>query len=123
MDRPMSLKIKPDASPSSDPRLPSPRLKPSIPANIPVQSFSAFQAHTPHVNGPSPVRRKPLPSSASVYSPKLPALSTGGRVVAVGEEDPDDQLRSSPFAQSFGRLPWRTPAANSPPLVIRDLDQ
>ncbi|KAL8712280.1 MAG: hypothetical protein Q9220_003431 [cf. Caloplaca sp. 1 TL-2023] len=124
MDRPVSLKINPNASPSSDPRLPSPRLKPSLPANIPVQSFSAFQAHTPKVNGPSPVRRKPLPSSASVNSPKLPALSTGGKVVAVGEEDADDQHKGSPFAPSFARLPWRsTPSADSPPLVVRDLDQ
>ncbi|KAL8696823.1 MAG: hypothetical protein Q9201_007461 [Fulgogasparrea decipioides] len=122
MDRPMSLKIKPDAFPSSDPRLPSPRLKPSVPANIPVQPFSAFQAQSPQVNGPSPVRRKPLPSSASVLSPKVPPLSTGGKVVAVGEEDPDDRPRSSTFSQSFARLPWLTPASNSPPLVIRDLD-
>ncbi|KAL8948990.1 MAG: hypothetical protein Q9222_004861 [Ikaeria aurantiellina] len=124
MDRPVSLKINPNASPSSDPRLPSPRLKPSIPANIPVQSFSAFQAHTPKVNGPSPVRRKPLPSSASVKSPNLPSLSTGGKVVAVGEEDPDEHSKSSPFVPSFARLPWRTaPSADSPPLVVRDLDQ
>ncbi|KAL8694347.1 MAG: hypothetical protein Q9218_000984 [Villophora microphyllina] len=123
MDRPMSLKIKPDASPSSDPRLPSPRLKPSVPANIPIQSFAAFQANTPQVNGHSPVRRKPLPSSASIYSPKVPPLSTGGKIIAVGEEDPDDHSTSSPFSQSFARFPWKTaPASNSPPLVVRDLD-
>ncbi|KAL8771140.1 MAG: hypothetical protein Q9209_003311 [Squamulea sp. 1 TL-2023] len=125
MDRPIntSVKMKPDAS-ASDPRLPSPRLKPSIPANVPVQSFSAFQAHNPHVNIPSPVRRKPLPPSASVVLPKVPPLSTGGRVIAVGEEDPDDKPTSSPFAPSFPRLPWRTtPATSSPPLVVRDLDQ
>ncbi|KAL8781892.1 MAG: hypothetical protein Q9203_000856 [Teloschistes exilis] len=125
MDRPISLKIKPDASSSSssDPRLPSPRLKPSIPANIPVQSFSAFQANTRQVNGPSPVRRKPLPSSASIHSPKVPPLSTGGKVIAIGEEDPDDLSTSSPFGQSFPRFPWKTaPASSSPPLVVRDLD-
>ncbi|KAI4258227.1 MAG: hypothetical protein LQ352_001280 [Teloschistes flavicans] len=123
MDRPMSLKITPDVSSSSDPRLPSPRLKPSIPANIPIQSFSAFQANTPQVNGPSPVRRKPLPTSASVYSPKVPPLSTGGQVVAVGEEDPDEIYTASPFGQSFARFPWkRAPASSSPPLVVRDLD-
>ncbi|KAL8869893.1 MAG: hypothetical protein Q9174_003927, partial [Haloplaca sp. 1 TL-2023] len=122
MDRPSTLKIKPHPPLSSESRLPSPRLKPSIPANIPVQSFSAFQAHTPQVTGPSPVRRKPLPSSASVKSPNVPPLSTGGKVVAVGEEDPEDQKRSPPFGQSFARLPWRTPATDSPPLVIRDLD-
>ncbi|KAI4276127.1 MAG: hypothetical protein LQ337_002708 [Flavoplaca oasis] len=117
----LNVKMKPDA-PSSDPRLPSPRLKPSIPANVPVQSFSTFQAHPPHA--PSPVRRKPLPPSASVVSPKVPPLSTGGKVVAVGDEDPDHQSTSSPFAPSFPRLPWRTtPATSSPPLVVRDLDQ
>ncbi|KAL9010275.1 MAG: hypothetical protein Q9173_004773 [Seirophora scorigena] len=124
MDRPSSLKTTPDASPSSHPRLPSPRLKPSVPAHINIQSFSAFQAHIPNINSPAPVRRKPLPSSASVLSPRLPPLSTGGKLVAVGEEDPDEQRASSPFAQSFPRLPWRTaPAASSPPLVVRDLDQ
>ncbi|KAL8955497.1 MAG: hypothetical protein Q9193_006680, partial [Seirophora villosa] len=122
MDRPSSLKTTSDASPSH-PRLPSPQLKPSVPANIPIQSFSAFQAHNPNISSPSPVRRKPLPSSASVLSPRLPPLSTGGKLVAVGEEDPDEQRASSPFAQSFPRLPWRTaPAASSPPLVVRDLD-
>ncbi|KAL8816753.1 MAG: hypothetical protein Q9223_004293 [Gallowayella weberi] len=115
--------MKPDAS-LSHPRLPSPRLKPSIPANLAVQSFSALHPHTPQVNTPSPVRRKPLPSSASIVSPKIPLLSTGGRVVAVGEEDPDDQPQPSPFAHSFPHLPWRTaPATGSPPLVARDLDQ
>ncbi|KAI4097289.1 MAG: hypothetical protein LQ344_000388 [Seirophora lacunosa] len=123
MDRPSSLKTTSDASPSH-PRLPSPQLKPSVPANIPIQSFSAFQAHNPNINSPSPVRRKPLPSSASVLSPRLPPLSTGGKLVAVGEEDPDEQRASPPFAHSFPRLPWRTaPAASSPPLVVRDLDQ
>lgn len=121
MDRPLSLKTKLDASPS---RLPSPRLKPSIPAHVPVQSFTAFQAHNPNINGPPPVRRKPLPSSASLLSPKVPPLSTGGKLVAVGEEDPDERRTSSPFSQSFPRLPWRTaPAASSPELVVRDLDQ
>ncbi|KAL9604461.1 MAG: hypothetical protein Q9219_000426 [cf. Caloplaca sp. 3 TL-2023] len=126
MDRPLSLKTKLDASPSStsDPRLPSPRLKPSIPANVSAQSFPAFQPHSPNITGPSPVRRKPLPASAAVFSPKIPSLSTGGKLIAVGEEDPDDQPASSPFGQSFSRLPWRTaPATDSPPLVVRDLDQ
>ncbi|KAL8701038.1 MAG: hypothetical protein Q9224_000690 [Gallowayella concinna] len=114
--------MKPDTSLSHP--LPSPRLKPSIPANLPIQSFSTLHAQTPHLNAPSPVRRKPLPSSASIVSPKIPPLSTGGRVVAVGEEDPGDQPQSSPFAPSFPRLPWRAaPATGSPPLVARDLDQ
>ncbi|KAL8936281.1 MAG: hypothetical protein Q9211_004264, partial [Gyalolechia sp. 1 TL-2023] len=120
MDRPPSLTTNLEASPS----LPSPRWKPSRPANLSVQSFSAFQAHNPNITGPSPVRRKPLPSSASVLTPKVPPLSTGGKLIAVGEEDPDDQPGASPFAQSLARLPWRTaPATSSPPLVVRDLDQ
>lgn len=114
MDRPLSLKTNLDTSPSSTT---DPRLKP-------VQSFPTFQAHNPNINGPSPVRRKPLPSSASIHTPKVPPLSTGGKLVAVGEEDPDDQPSSSPFAQSFARLPWRNaPATSSPPLLVRDLDQ
>ncbi|KAL8649787.1 MAG: hypothetical protein Q9210_004192 [Variospora velana] len=124
MDPPLSLNTNLDASPSPDPRLPSPRLKPSVPVNVPIQSFSAFQAHNPNINSPSPVRRKPLPSSALALSPRVPPLSTGGTLVAVGEEDPHEQRTSSPFGQSFPRLPWRTaPAASSPPLVVRDLDR
>ncbi|KAL8929823.1 MAG: hypothetical protein Q9208_000967 [Pyrenodesmia sp. 3 TL-2023] len=124
MDRPLPLRTELEASSSQDPQLPLTRLKPSVPADVPVQSFSAFQAHNPNINGHSPVRRKPLPSSASILSPKVPPLSTGGRLVAVGEEDPDEQRPSSAFGQSFPHLPWRTaPAASSPPLVARDLDQ
>ena len=115
--------FKPNGS-SADPRLPSPRLKPPVPPNVPIQSFSAFQAQTPKINGASPVRRKPVPSSASPATPTLPPISTGGRVIAVGEEDPDDHQKTSSAQPSSFRVPWLAPAASSsPPLVVRDLDQ
>ena len=91
---------------------PTARLKPSIPSRIDVPSFSAFQAQTPRVD--SPLRRKPLPSSAAPRG-----LSSGGTVVAVGEGEFEDQRHSTPVT-----APWLVKQTrDSPPLTVRDLDQ
>ncbi|KAI4164785.1 MAG: hypothetical protein LQ342_001760 [Letrouitia transgressa] len=97
----------------------------SLSAKPPLQTFTTIQSQSPNPNVPSPVRRKPLPPSATPATPSLPPLSTGGRVVAVGEEDPDDRARSPSLGQSPFRVPWLpTPTqSSSPPFVVRDLDQ
>ncbi|MCJ1306340.1 hypothetical protein MMC08_009160, partial [Hypocenomyce scalaris] len=100
------------------------RLKQSIPKQIDVPSFSAFQAQTPRVTA-SPVRRKPLPATAS---PVLPQLSSGGAVVAVGEDESNDHPNTSTYVDdpppTAHYIPWLpTLSTGSPPLVVRDLDQ
>lgn len=92
---------------------------------INAPSFTSYQAK---VNAASPVRRKPVPSSTSNASaasgPRQP-LSSGGLVVAVGEEDTYDNIK--PFkadkADSSHRVPWLPSPIASPELVVRDLDQ
>ena len=96
--------------------------------SVDIPSFSAFQTRTSTANGgntPSPVKRKPLPASASPNLIKAP-LSSGGRVVAIGNEELIDQRPTSSFPERTSsrhsqHLP--TPPSDSPPLVIRDLDQ
>ncbi|MCJ1284768.1 hypothetical protein MMC26_004104 [Xylographa opegraphella] len=100
------------------------RLKTGKPARIDIPSFSAFQAE-PKATTASPVRRKPVPPSATP-SPRLPSLSSGGRVVAVGEISDqhltDNKSRVPPLTSSH-RLPWQAQSAASPTLLVRDLDQ
>lgn len=94
----------------------------------PQPPASTSPSSCPQVTVPiaEPVRRKPLPSSASTTSPataqRLPSLSTGGIVVAVGEDEPIDY---NPNRQSFlaDPPPLDRPLASSPTLVARDLDQ
>lgn len=71
------------------------------------------------------VKRKPVPSSASPLTGRVPSLSSGGVVVAVGEEDAGDYNLGDPNRQSFLQDPPLLPAPNiiSPPLQVRDLDQ
>ena len=102
----------------------APRLKHSIPKQIDVPSFSSFQAQTPRVTA-SPVRRKPLPATAS---PILPQLSSGGAVVAVGEDESSGHLYNSTYLHdpppTAHHVPWLpTHATGSPTLLVRDLDQ
>ena len=74
-----------------------------------------------------PVKRKPVPSSVSTASPvaattgRLPTLSTGGIVVAVADEEPDEHPRPPSPLQEPPSL--SRPIPNSPPLIARDLDQ
>lgn len=97
---------------------------------IEVPSFSAFQAQTSRVNVPSPVRRKPLPASASptLSRPRVPKpLSTGGQVVAVGLEELTFEPPKRSSAEEFTSV-QRGPHAlsnsvPSPELIVRDLDQ
>lgn len=104
---------------STDPIAPSTRVKPFATPSKEIPSFSAFQAQTSKVNSPSPVKRKPLPLSASPIVTKIP-LSSGGRLVAVGEEDSTIE----PQNPSLRQVPWLpTPTSGSPPLLVRDLDQ
>ena len=86
--------------------------------------FSNSQASSQPANGASPVKRKPLPPSASTL-PLRPSLSTGGQVVAIGEEDSDETpTLHQPSTSSNKKAPWlSSPAAASPPLLPRDLDQ
>ncbi|MCJ1382186.1 hypothetical protein MMC17_005298 [Xylographa soralifera] len=99
------------------------RLKTGKPARIDIPSFSAFQAE-PKATTASPVRRKPVPPSATP-SPRLPSLSSGGRVVAVGEISDqhlkDNKSRVPPLTTSH-RLPWQAQSTASPTLLVRDLD-
>ncbi|KAI4127144.1 MAG: hypothetical protein LQ347_004723, partial [Umbilicaria vellea] len=102
----------------------TPRLKQSIPKQIDVPSFSSFQAQTPRVTD-SPVRRKPLPATAS---PVLPQLSSGGAVVAVGEEESDGLPYNSAYLDdpppTAHHVPWLpTLSTGSHTLLVRDLDQ
>ncbi|MCJ1394027.1 hypothetical protein MMC18_006905 [Xylographa bjoerkii] len=100
------------------------RLKAGKPAPIDIPSFSAFQAE-PKATTASPVRRKPVPPSASP-SPRVPTLSSGGRVVALGEASDqhhsDNKSKAPPLTTSH-RLPWQAQASASPTLLVRDLDQ
>lgn len=97
---------------------------------IEVPSFSAFQAQTSRVNVPSPVRRKPLPASASptLSRPRVPKpLSTGGQVVAVGlgelTFEPPKKSSAEEFT-SVQRGPYApSNSVPSPELIVRDLDQ
>jgi hypothetical protein len=122
MDRVHQRMTGSPSSPTASFTLPPARSKPSM-TNAP--SFSPYQTK---VNGASPVRRKPVPSSASIGSagsgPRQP-LSSGGLVVAVGEEDTYDNTK--PFkadeADSLHRVPWLPSPSASPELVVRDLDQ
>lgn len=96
--------------------------------SVDIPSFSAFQTHPSGANGSntsSPVKRKPLPASASPILIRSP-LSSGGRVVAIGDEETTDQRSTSSFPERTSsrraqHLP--TPPSDSPPLVVRDLDQ
>ncbi|MCJ1475901.1 hypothetical protein MMC13_004565 [Lambiella insularis] len=100
------------------------RLKAGKPARIDIPSLSAFQTQAPKTTD-SPVRRKPVPLSASP-SPRLPSFSSGGRVVAVGESADSLPLRpraNPPPVSSSHRPPWVPPSVASPTLVVRDLDQ
>lgn len=97
---------------------------------IEVPSFSAFQAQTSRVNVPSPVRRKPLPASASptLSRPRVPKpLSTGGQVVAVGVQELTVEHPKRSSAEDSTLLQRRPPAPTnsvpSPELIVRDLDQ
>ena len=86
---------------------------PTIPPNRPIASVLKTDV----------VRRKPVPSSATSASPataRLPSLSTGGILVAVGEENPNHYNHQS-FLQEPPSLNRPIPA--SPTLVPRDLDQ
>jgi len=94
----------------------------------PRTSTTPSPAKRPQVAVPKaePVRRKPVPSSASTASPaisqRVPPLSLGGIVVPVGE---DEHIDYNPSRQSFlaDPPPLDRPLASSPTLVARDLDQ
>lgn len=97
---------------------------------IEVPSFSAFQAQTSRVNVPSPVRRKPLPASASptLSRPRvLKPLLTGGQVVAVGVDEltvePPKRSSAEVFTSVQRGQPAPTNSVPSPELIVRDLDQ
>lgn len=102
--------------------LPASHASSSARSKTPVLSFSAFQAQTSRV---TTVRRKPLPPSASPVITRLP-LSSGGRVITVGDDDSDDSVTNAqPSLQALSpahRVAY-TPSNASPPLVVRDLDQ
>ena len=103
------------------------RLKAGKPAQIDVPSNPALQSQGTKVNTPSPVRRKPLPTSVSSPPLLLPRFSTGGRVVAVGTEEFNDNRRPAQI-ENLGPLtshrpPWLPEPTTSPTLVVRDLDQ
>lgn len=111
------------SSPTASFTAPFARSKPSM---INAPSFSSYQAK---VKGASPVRRKPVPSSASIGSASSGAkqsLSSGGLVVAVGVEDStyDDTKPSEADTPQYShRVPWLPSPSASPELVVRDLDQ
>lgn len=71
------------------------------------------------------VKRKPVPPSASPLIGRVPPLSSGGVVVAVGEDNLGDYNAADRNPQSFLQDPPTFPPPNvaSPPLQVRDLDQ
>ena len=85
----------------------------------------AFQSHGLKTNVVSPVRRKPLPSSASP-SPVIPSSSPGGNVVTAGDTEHNEYPKTGhlekPPSPSY-RIPWLPSPTTSPKLVLRDLDQ
>lgn len=132
--RPEGASMLPGASFAHQP--PSARSRAHANANaipyppIEVPSFSAFQAQTSRVNVPSPVRRKPLPASASptLSRSRVPKpLSTGGQVVAVGVQELTVEHPKRSSAEDFTSLqrgpPAPTNSVPSPELIVRDLDQ
>lgn len=72
-----------------------------------------------------PVKRKPVPSSAFPFTGKVQPLSSGGVVVAIGEDDVGDNNPGDPNRNLFLQDPPSLPPPNviSPPLQVRDLDQ
>lgn len=101
-----------------------PRLdaSPSYPSSTSKSPSSRQQVAAPKLE---PVKRKPVPSSASSLKGRVPSLSSGGVVVAVGEEDTGDYKPTDPNRQSFLQGPpaLLPPSIISPPLQVRDLDQ
>lgn len=101
------------------------RSKPFATPSIDVPSFAAFQAQTSRVKVPTPIRRKPLPPSASPVITR-PQLSSGGLIIAVGDDDGYSPAHAQPSSfQHSSSVPRAapTPSNASPPLVVRDLDQ
>ena len=100
------------------------RVRAGKPAQIDVPSFSTFQAQGSMTGTASPVRRKPLPTSASP-STQVPRLSSGGRLVAVGEDLEEQSRLVKPKTPKItpNRPPWLPQSTSSPTLVPRDLDQ
>ena len=110
-----------------------PKVDPSSPSYPSYPSYPSSTSKSPSSRQPKPVpapkiepvKRKPVPSSASPLIGRLPPLSTGGVVVAVGEDEAGDYKASPPNQQSFPQDPPSLPPPNvlSPPLQVRDLDQ
>ena len=100
------------------------RVKAGKPAKIDVPSAPNF--HPPALKNAtaSPVRRKPVPPSASPSS-HYPSLSSGGRLVALGEESDQHSTLIKPKTPRItpNRPAWLAQATSPPMLVPRDLDQ
>ena len=102
---------------------PSTRLKTTKPSLIDVPPYSSFQPDQPAPNRTPPVRRKPLPTSATTSPPPFPSLSSVGQVAAVGLEA-QDKILPPGRPPITSRTPWHQPQSGpSPQLVVRDLDQ
>lgn len=99
---------------------PSP--SPSHPPITPKSPSSRQYVPPPKIES---VKRKPVPSSASPLIGRVPPLSSGGVVVAVGEDDLGDYNPGDRNPQSFLQdpPPLPPPSVASPPLQVRDLDQ
>ena len=106
----------------------APRSNPFTPPNLDGASASTSQpqgsAQSPGGTVSSPIRRKPLPSTASKH-PLTPTLSTGGLLVAIGDDSDEEVESPSQDNRQTSDQHQResTISQVSQPLQIRDLDR
>ncbi|KAI9819835.1 MAG: hypothetical protein M1827_006404 [Pycnora praestabilis] len=102
------------------------RNKQVLPPALVVPSFSAFRARVSSVSAASPVRRKPLPATASSLATRF---SPSDPVTIVDRSRPKDSSRSvSIDIPPLHNSPSRSnssprPSSASSPFVLRDLDR
>ena len=118
----------PTASASPQPSSAS-RFHSKKPSQIDVPPYATFNNQPKEsTRATPPVKRKPLPQSSNSPSPRIPTLSSGGKVLALGVDEEDEQLTQQ-LTRRPVPTPWHQPTPGSAPrsaspqLVVRDLDQ
>ena len=107
------------------------RVQVGRPAQLDVAVQPTFQSQPPKINtAATPVRRKPVPNSASPSSAHTIGskfFASSGQVVAVGDEEGDYDARPAPRPQEPPRpsqRTWLQPSSlDSPRLDLRNLDE
>ncbi|KAF2145790.1 uncharacterized protein K452DRAFT_324653 [Aplosporella prunicola CBS 121167] len=96
-------------------------------ANVQVPSFASFRAQTPSIPSSSPVRRKPLPPTASpvasrfssasyIVKPKLPERDLGQRAFSVDSTP----LGNTPLSEKIPSLPLATTQEEFVPRTLHE---